>query len=157
MKNILHFFLALFSLHSFAQPFVLECKLHIEYLRNNIPDSNNTGLWCNSCVIAVKVERKNVLEIHNVFPSFSYFYNTDDKVNLDVNGFARAGSWSIDKQSIKADNRIFEYSKEVGYVALKIDRLTGNFFATRSVPNPIGAGKIEDTMTGACRSKQAAF
>lgn len=157
MKIIFQIIVLLFSANSFAQPFVLSCNLNTEYIRDKVVEKQNTGVWCQSCAVAIAVERKNVLRLDNVEPEFGFFYNTNNKVELDSNGFGKAGTWSIDETAIKAHNRLYEYNKDVGYISLNINRLTGKFFATSTIINPIGKGNIESTLTGTCKSQKAAF
>lgn len=157
MKIILQIFVMLFFTNSFAQPFVLSCNLNTEYIRDKVVEKQNTGVWCQSCAVAITVERKNVLQLDNVEPEFGYFYNTNNKVDLDSNGYGRVGTWSIDETAIKAHNRFYERHKDVGFISLSINRLTGRFFATSIRINPIGKGNIESTLSGTCKSQKAAF
>ncbi|WP_146183857.1 hypothetical protein [Limnohabitans sp. T6-20] len=157
MKSLLQSFIFLFCASAFAQPFVLSCDLNTEFIRDKIIDPKNSGVWCKACAVAITVEKKNVLSLANVDSEVSYFYNTNNKVDLDSNGFGWAGTWSVDEQAIKAYNRIYQYNKDVGYTILNINRLTGRFYATSTIVNPIGKGNVETTLSGACKSKKAAF
>lgn len=157
MKLLLQSFICLFCASTFAQPFILSCDLNTEYIVEKTIDPKNSGVWCKACAVAITVVRKNVLSLANVAPEVSYFYNTDNKLDLDSNGFGWAGNWTVDEQAIKANNRIYQYNKDVGYTTLNINRLTGRFYATSTIVNSIGKGNVEVTLSGTCKSQKAAF
>jgi hypothetical protein len=157
MKLSLFIASALVSFNSIAQPFVLNCDLDWKYVRDGVIEQDKTGIWCRSCKVAITIEDKYKLRIDSVTPEFGYFYNTNNKVELDSNGFATPGVWSIDSQTISAQNKLIRFSKEAGSRYLKINRLTGHFYASSTSPNPIGKGNIEETLTGTCQAAKAAF
>lgn len=140
-----------------AQPFVLECNLNYETVRNNIVEKEKTGLWCRSCRVAITVVDNKYLYIDGVTPPFLILYDTKNKVDLDSYGYGYEGTWSITQSGIEGSYRHYVRNKQNGSVSFSINRLTGRVSGYSIEKNPIGSGDFVTTTDGECKAAKPIF